>query len=84
MTSGWSGGEFALCESVSATGAGPWCIRRVTSTGLHSGGGIDTDSLCGWVKAPYGWDLDVEVSEYHLSHACPRCLRVFAKPEITA
>lgn len=52
--------EFAYCERISAAG-NTWHIRPATGTGLHLGGGIDSDSLCGKVVAPNGWDIDVPV-----------------------
>lgn len=52
--------SYTYCERLSATG-NTWHLRPLTDTGLHPGGGIDSDSLCGRVVAPYGWDLDVEV-----------------------
>lgn len=51
---------FSLCEGSSASGSSPWHIRALEqSQDRKISGGIDTDSLCGNVKAPYGWDLDV-------------------------
>jgi hypothetical protein len=74
MIGNWRGGEYVFCEGVTASGSSPWHLRRITGTGLHLGGGIDSDSLCGTVKAPYGWDLDVEVAEHHLKGACRSCV----------
>lgn len=73
---------FAFCESVHATGTSPWHIRRVGETGLHFGGAIDTPSLCGRVNPPptsNGWDLEVRITEHHLSHACPKCVEEYRK-----
>jgi hypothetical protein len=53
---------YAFCESVHAGALAPWHIRRVTpAVGLKIGGGIDTPSLCGMVKAAQGWDLNVRI-----------------------
>ena len=54
--------EYAFCESDMATSHSPWHIRWLTAKGLCLGGGIDTDSLCGRVKYPRGWDLSVPFS----------------------
>jgi hypothetical protein len=57
--------KFSLCESVSASGHSPWHIRELSKNDrLKLSGGIDTGSLCGTVKTPYGWDLKHEVDEF--------------------
>lgn len=66
---------FVFCESVAATGASPWHIRKLGIKGKMFGGGIDTESLCGYVKV--GWDIDVEITKHHLSHSCPRCVKLY-------
>src|SRR3954471_16636238 len=49
---------FSLCEGAAATSTSPWHIRPLErSPVLRRSGGIDTDSLCARVTAPYGWDL---------------------------
>lgn len=65
--------NYSFCESVNALPLGPWHIRPLTEEGQKLGGGVDTDSLCGRVKAPMGWDVDVPFSEKNLA-ACPKCL----------
>lgn len=65
--------EYSYCESVTASGSSPWHIRRLTDAGRKTGGGIDTDSLCGRVKAPYGWDLERAVHRAHYEFVCPTC-----------
>lgn len=62
----------SFCESVTASSISPWCVRRLTPIGRKLSGGIDTDSLCGRVKAPHGWDLESRVVLSHPS-MCPRC-----------
>ena len=66
---------FSFCESVAATGVGPWHIRKLGPAGHKFGGGIDTESLCGHVKR--GWDLDVKITEHHLGHTCKECVRLY-------
>ena len=40
------------------------------------GGGIDTPSLCGHVKRREGWDLEVGLTEHHLTNnCCAECLK---------
>lgn len=68
---------FAFCEPVWVTTNAPWCIRRLTGVGRMLGGGVDTGSLCGRVKERGGWDLDVEITEHHLGHACKRCVAIY-------
>jgi len=70
---------FSFCESVTASGSSPWHIRQLTNEGKKLGGGIDTTSLCGHVKPPYGWDLAVPITEYHLVHACTDCVTKYRK-----
>lgn len=79
---------YSFCESV--TGIGPWHIRPLSEKGRKCGGGIDTATLCGRVspsgeKRPDGkpgfggWDLEVEITEHHLGHACPQCVEEYRK-----
>jgi hypothetical protein len=63
--------EYSFCESIHAGARSPWHIRKLTSAGPKLGGGIDTKSLCGNVER--GWDLNVEITQYHLTHACTEC-----------
>ena len=76
MSNKWQDGsdhDYAFCEGVTASGL-TWHLRFVTVTGLHCGGGIDTDSLCGVVRAPYGWDIDVAVNETLPAKTCRACV----------
>lgn len=67
---------YAFCESVHASGLSPWHIRTIDpEKGLKLGGGIYSDSLCGHVH--HGWDLNVVITEHHLGHSCPECVRAF-------
>lgn len=69
---------FTLCEPVWASGHGLWCIRKTTEVGPKLGGGIDTASLCGRVPAHKGWDLNVRLTEHHLTHnTCKKCLELY-------
>lgn len=70
---------FSFCESVHATGTSPWHIRKLTSVGKKPTGGIDGPSLCGRVKSPGGWDLEVEFSDKHFDHACRSCVDEYRK-----
>lgn len=68
---------FVFCESV--FGIGPWHIRRLSDQGFKLGGGIDTPSLCDFVRPMGdfpdgkrgfgGWDLEVRITEAHLAPA---------------
>jgi len=65
--------EFSFCESSSAGPQSPWHLRELTSEGRKLGGGIDTRTLCGRVRA--GWDLEVELTPFHLhTNTCKDCL----------
>ena len=68
----------SFCESVTAGSLSRWHIRRLTSVGQKLGGGVDTDSLCGRVKSPDGWDLATKITERRLSEvACVDCAAAF-------
>jgi len=74
---------YAFCEPVYASASGRWHIRKVEGR-LYLGGGIDTPSLCGKVKpfgpeygALGGWDLNVKITEHHLGHCCPDCVKAY-------
>jgi len=70
--------KFSFCESAHAIFFGRWHIRKLSEVGPMYGGGIDTDSLCGHVNPEIGgWDLRVEITEHHLTHACPRCVAAY-------
>ena len=64
--------KYSFCESVTATGISPWCIRELTANGRKLGGRIDSDSLCGRVKATWGWDIPVDAFPSH-PMACAKC-----------
>jgi len=72
-------GDYSFCEGAWAGPKSPWHIRRLTSVGKKLGGGIDTASLCGRVGPPAvnGWDLEVQISDHHLGHACKTCVAVY-------
>lgn len=73
---------YAFCESVTASSMSPWHIRKVPDGKLRLGGGINTPSLCDRVK-PFGeggvggWDLQVRITEQHLSHSCRNCAEIY-------
>lgn len=79
--------KYAFCESVAAGSCGRWHIRKVEDR-LHLGGGIDTPSLCGRVNpigsergATGGWDVNVKITEHHLGHSCPDCVKAYREME---
>ena len=75
-----SGTGLSYCETVYATGTSPHHIRVLTDEGMKTGGGADTESLCGTKVA---WDtsevaslqqLDDRVSHEHPSNrVCKSC-----------
>lgn len=70
--------RFSFCESVTASGRSPWHIREIPEgEKLKTGGGITTPFLCG--RKVNGWDLDVEITEHHLTHTCKSCFAEYTK-----
>lgn len=70
------GQAYAFCESVTATSTSPWHIRRLDAAGKKLGGGITSYSLCELVTR--GWDLEVDINEFHLDkQACKRCRAIY-------
>ena len=63
---------YSFCESAHATSHSRWHIRALDAAGKKLGGGITTPSLCGLVTR--GWDLNVDITSFHLERACPRCV----------
>lgn len=75
--------KYSFCESVTASSISPWCIRELSSDGRMLGGGVQTNSLCGRVKSPHGWDIDVRVNTTH-PHACAKCVAILnGRGEVT-
>lgn len=68
--------DYSFCESSAASGRSPWHIRQLTAAGKKPGGGADTPSLCDLEMA---WDVEVEITEHHLSHACRACVAVLTE-----
>jgi hypothetical protein len=75
-------GQFALCESVTATGTSPRHIRVLKENGMKAGGGADTDSLCG---RPMAWDLSIVTAteihntlpyQHQSSRYCSNCVEI--------
>jgi len=62
--------QYSFCETVTATGASCWHIRKLTDKGRKLCGGADTAALCGRVVA---WDLAVNIDDHHLGHCCQKC-----------
>ena len=71
--------KYSFCESVTASSISPWHIRRLTDVGRKLGGGIDTSSLCGLVKPPYGWDLSADLNTDSNGHLCRACVMAYAR-----
>ena len=64
--------DFSFCESVHATARSCWHVRRLTDSGAKYGGGIDSASLCGRIED--GWDLQVEINQFHINNVtCLSC-----------
>ncbi len=70
--------KHSFCESVTATGISPWCIRPLTDQGRKLSGGVDTASLCGRVQPPHGWDIGLPVSLTHWK-ICEKCRTEYDK-----
>lgn len=79
--------RFYYCEPANATG-NTWHIREADGP-REVGGGIGTGSLCGVVRAEFGWDLvphvvfaealaDSRVVEGRSWRTCPRCVEALA------
>ena len=71
---------YCFCEPAHVTGKGPRCVRILTDRGRKFSGGVDTNSLCGRIEAPYGWDLHVAFDRTHPA-ICQKCLREIEKRE---
>ena len=72
MTKTYSDKQYALCETYSQPPSLPWHIRKLDSRGLLPGGiSGGAASLCGREIA---WDLSVELTKHHISHACVTCV----------
>ncbi len=68
--------SWAFCEPETAGSMSRWCLRPMTKQGLKPSGGVDTNSLCGRVKAHHGWDIQVPVTQDRIDHPdvmCPKC-----------
>lgn len=67
---------YKFCESRWATSTSPWHIRALTDKGPKYGGGADTPSLCDLKVA---WDVDVDITNHHLTHACSPCVAAYVQ-----
>lgn len=65
---------YSFCETVTANGRTPWHIRKLSEAGPKYGGGADTEALCGRKVA---WDVQVEINEFHVAHACKFCAEAY-------
>ena len=70
--------SYSFCEPVTAGANSKWHIRKVGSR-LFLSGGVDSPSLCGHVQISKGWDVNVKITERHLSHSCPKCVEEYRK-----
>ena len=80
---------YVYCESSLVGGVAPWHIRKVGPSGLKTGGGVDTRSLCEFIwplddvkdgkRGFGGWDLNVRITPQNLSHACVKCREAYEK-----
>jgi hypothetical protein len=73
--------KFYLCASDTATSQSFWHIRPACFE-KKLGGGIETGSMCGRVKAQHGWDLKTDLEEHvklgsSRYYLCPRCLDIY-------
>lgn len=69
---------YSYCERKDATSKTPWHIRPLTSLGQKFGGGIDTESFCGYVTPQHGgWDVHAKITEKNLKHCCEKCRAVY-------
>ena len=65
---------FSFCENTWAGSETPWHIRKLTTNGRKLTGGADSVALCG--RFVY-WDLDIEITEHHLTHCCQKCRKEY-------
>ena len=70
---------YSFCESVTATSISPLCIR-VAEGKTFPGGGVDSNSLCGRVKAPMGWDIEIVPVDLDHPRACRFCVAIARSP----
>ncbi len=71
--------DYYFCEPPWAGTLSAWCIRPRGPAGVRkTGGGADTASLCGRVKPPTGWDLEIDVKFKDVlapsPYVCKRCV----------
>jgi hypothetical protein len=86
----YSSGEvpsYSFCEGICAGSNSRWHIRKVRDS-LHLTGGVNTDSLCGKVRplgpevgSCGGWDVNVKITDHHLTHCCPTCADLYRKED---
>lgn len=60
---------YSFCEPVSATSRAIWHIRDRDGDGIHLGGGVKTEALCG---RDMSWD--VQPMQCPATDVCPACL----------
>mgnify|MGYP003483350796 CR=1 FL=1 len=65
---------YSFCETLTAGGATPWHIRKLTHIGQKLGGGADTLALCG---IQVSWDIGKPFTIMSTTNACRKCCLVF-------
>jgi hypothetical protein len=65
---------YAFCETITATGATPWHIRKLSDKGIKIGGGADTPALCGRVVS---WDIGVKMTPGQIQNTCHKCVAIW-------
>lgn len=72
--------EYSFCEPHYAHPLNLWHIRQLTEAVVKLGGGADTSALCGRFVS---WDLDIEITGFHLEHnVCKKCLEIYRKEAV--
>lgn len=70
--------KYSFCESVTSEGMSPWHIRRLTSKGQNTVGGVDTDPLCRRLPGMFVKDLLHDVNTDGDHHLCRECVMFYA------
>jgi hypothetical protein len=71
--------RYSYCEGAYATSYSRWHIRELTEQGKMLSGGVDTPSLCGMVRAGWGWDLETEVRQEDSNSICRKCSALYKR-----
>lgn len=68
--------DYAFCETITAGGASPWHIRKLSDRGPKYSGGADTPALCGREVA---WDLRANITPFRIARCCRKCAAALAR-----